>query len=73
MTTSTESIAFGHGTHACPGRFFASNEIKVIFASLLMRYDVKLKEGMGRPANMRGKTRLGPDTKAEVLFRKREN
>jgi cytochrome P450 len=73
VTTSTESIAFGHGTHACPGRFFASNEIKVIFAGLLMRYDVKLKEGMGRPANMRGKTRLGPDTKAEVLFRKREN
>ncbi|KAF8852075.1 cytochrome P450 monooxygenase [Acephala macrosclerotiorum] len=73
VTTSAESIAFGHGTHACPGRFFASNEIKVIFAGLLMRYDIKLKEGMGRPANARGKTRIGPDTRAKVLFRRRQS
>jgi cytochrome P450 len=32
VTTSQESISFGHGKHACPGRFFASNEIKIILA-----------------------------------------
>lgn len=31
-TTSTEFLAFGHGKHACPGRFFATNEIKLLFA-----------------------------------------
>ncbi|KAH7369745.1 cytochrome P450 [Rhexocercosporidium sp. MPI-PUGE-AT-0058] len=71
VTTSKESLAFGHGTHACPGRFFASNEIKVILAGLLSRYDVKFQEGQGRPENMNGKTLMVPNQKAEVLFRKR--
>lgn len=44
VATSTEHIAFGHGAHACPGRFFAANEIKVALVHILMKYDVKLLE-----------------------------
>lgn len=29
VTTSAHHMGFGHGQHACPGRFFASNETKV--------------------------------------------
>jgi len=29
-TTSKEFLSFGHGRYACPGRFFASTELKVI-------------------------------------------
>jgi cytochrome P450 len=45
VTTSPESLGFGHGKHACPGRFFASNEIKIALVHLLLKYDWKLKEG----------------------------
>jgi len=34
-------MAFGYGEHACPGRFFASNEIKIALIHLLLKYDWK--------------------------------
>ena len=39
VTTSPEHLGFGHGTHACPGRFLASNEVKIILSHILMMYD----------------------------------
>lgn len=45
--------------------------MKVILAGLLLRYDVKFKEGDGRPEDMRGKITTCPNLTAEVLFRKR--
>ncbi|KZL76749.1 cytochrome P450 [Colletotrichum tofieldiae] len=44
VTTSPEHLTFGHGKHACPGRFFASNEVKVALSHLLMMYDWKMAE-----------------------------
>ncbi|KAI8154212.1 Cytochrome P450 monooygenase 1 [Colletotrichum sp. SAR 10_70] len=41
VTTGPEHLAFGHGLHSCPGRFFASNEIKVILVYLLIKYEWK--------------------------------
>ncbi|KAI4154388.1 MAG: hypothetical protein LQ340_001720 [Diploschistes diacapsis] len=32
VTTNKEYLYWGHGVHACPGRFFAANEIKIILA-----------------------------------------
>ncbi|GFN12514.1 cytochrome P450 [Aspergillus tubingensis] len=45
VTTAPENLAFGHGKHACPGRFFAANEVKIVLIYLLLRYDWKLLEG----------------------------
>ncbi|KAI0538638.1 cytochrome P450 [Xylaria digitata] len=42
VSVSANSLNFGYGRHACPGRFFAANEIKMIFANALMKYDLKL-------------------------------
>ncbi|KAL3417887.1 hypothetical protein PVAG01_10897 [Phlyctema vagabunda] len=70
VTTGMDSLNFGHGSHACPGRFFASNEIKVAIAFLLQNYDLKFKEG-GRPPNIYTGTDVLPNTFAEVMFRKR--
>ncbi|OBZ73049.1 Ent-kaurene oxidase [Grifola frondosa] len=42
--TSINYIAFGHGRHACPGRFFAVNEMKAMLAHVVMTYDVKMEE-----------------------------
>ena len=34
-------LNFGHGRHACPGRFFAVDMIKLIMTYLITNYDVK--------------------------------
>ncbi|KAJ4357135.1 uncharacterized protein N0V89_001710 [Didymosphaeria variabile] len=42
VATSPEHLSFGHGMHACPGRFFAANEVKIALCHLLLKYDWKL-------------------------------
>ncbi|KAL2417885.1 Cytochrome P450 monooxygenase [Exophiala dermatitidis] len=42
IATSPTYLGFGHGRHACPGRFFAANELKLLMAYLLTRYDVRM-------------------------------
>ncbi|KAI0280024.1 cytochrome P450 [Russula aff. rugulosa BPL654] len=49
VSTSTEFLAFGVGRHKCPGRFFAVNEIKGLFAYLIATYDIKFEEGQSTP------------------------
>lgn len=44
VSTSAEHMGFGHGEHACPGRFFAANEIKILLCHLLLKYDWKLTQ-----------------------------
>lgn len=61
VTTSPEHMAFGHGKHACPGRFFAANEAKVILVYLLAKFDWQW------PLN-----RSKQDKEAKVLIRLRE-
>src|SRR5579871_6099626 len=34
-------LIFGLGKHACPGRFFAINEIKIALHHLLLKYDIR--------------------------------
>jgi cytochrome P450 len=40
-TTSQDFLAWGLGRNACPGRFFASNEIKMMLAYMLLHYDIE--------------------------------
>ncbi|KAF2001345.1 cytochrome P450 [Amniculicola lignicola CBS 123094] len=43
VTTLTRNkLAFGWGTQACPERFFAAKEIKLIAARILMDYDIEI-------------------------------
>ena len=72
VMTSTEHFGFGHGVHACPGRFFASNEIKTLLVHLLMKYDFKFPDGKDRPRNMELGTEIVCDQTAKVLVRARE-
>jgi cytochrome P450 len=39
--TSAQHMGFGFGVHACPGRFFAAQELKVALCHLIMKYDFK--------------------------------
>ncbi|KAF3062287.1 Ent-kaurene oxidase [Daldinia childiae] len=65
------AMNFGLGKHACPGRFFAGCEIKMVLAYLLLNYDMKLRDGEGRPAPNMFMMTKSPSMTAEVLFRRR--
>jgi ent-kaurene oxidase len=69
VTTGTDSLYFGHDKHACPGRFFAATEIKLI--ELIMMYDVKLPDGEKRPANIEMNSGVMADPTKSVLLKRR--
>ena len=41
VSISQHVLSFGYGRHACPGRFFAANEVKMILANMLLKYDIR--------------------------------
>ncbi|TDL22830.1 cytochrome P450 [Rickenella mellea] len=71
VSTSSEYLAFGHGRHACPGRFFAANELKAMMAHIVLNYDVKMEVDGVRPQDMHFSFNCVPNPKATILFRKR--
>jgi cytochrome P450 len=64
-------VHFGVGRHACPGRWLASVEIKLILATLILQYDLKVKDGV-RPKNILMQAVQFVDPTAEVLFKQRQ-
>ncbi|EAU87935.2 cytochrome P450 [Coprinopsis cinerea okayama7 len=66
-------LFFGYGRPACPGRFFAVNEIKAMLAYILLNYDFKLPGDSTEPPapHWFGQSR-SPNRTAEILFRKRQ-
>jgi len=70
VNTGTEFLTFGHGEHACPGRFFVVSELKAMLALVLLKYDVRLEDGK-RPENVVFGIHSLPNMKASVLFKLR--
>lgn len=54
VMASEHNLAFGAGKHACPGRFFAANEIKLLLVLTLMHYDFRMKGGVTLQQVFRG-------------------
>jgi len=73
VSTGVHHLVFGHGKHACPGRFFAATELKTILAHILLTYDIKAETEGLRPANNTIGTLSQPNRKGKVLFRKRQD
>ncbi|KAK5127729.1 hypothetical protein LTR08_004229 [Meristemomyces frigidus] len=70
ITTSDTFLPFGHGKHACPGRFFVSHELKMLLAYLVMNYDVEsLPE---RPPNTWFGPMVIPPMKQTIRVRRRK-
>ncbi|KIM39012.1 hypothetical protein M413DRAFT_12344 [Hebeloma cylindrosporum] len=67
VTTGVDSLTFGHGRHACPGRHFAATELKLILAHLVMNYDVKLEKEGVRPADTWIMSACIPDPNAKTV------
>ncbi|KAI1934461.1 hypothetical protein LOZ66_005929 [Ophidiomyces ophidiicola] len=72
ITPSSDSLTWGYGSHACPGRLFAATELKVIAIHLITNFDLRLKNGEGRPPNTSHDFQIMPDPRAEIVlnFRK---
>ena len=71
-TTDSNTLHFGHGKFACPGRFFASNEIKLILSHILIMYDFKWADGASRPPNLNFEEASYPNPSGKVMMRRRE-
>ncbi|KAI0673763.1 cytochrome P450 [Trametes maxima] len=72
VNTSVDYISFGHGKHACPGRFFAANELKSLLAFIILHYDLKLGGDGERPRNIYWGLNVIPAPQGKILFRKRD-
>ncbi|KAL4922599.1 cytochrome P450 [Aspergillus aurantiobrunneus] len=73
VSTGPSYLGFGHGKHACPGRFLIDFELKMIIAYVLTRYDVKFPEEYGnrRPANRWMTEAVVPPEGVKVLVKRR--
>ncbi|KAG7142352.1 Cytochrome monooxygenase bsc2 like protein [Verticillium longisporum] len=70
-STSSEHTLFGHGRHACPGRFFAVNEMKIILAQFLLEYDLRAKEGLTELQPQAFETSIGVNPAVTIEIRRR--
>lgn len=70
VSLGLDYVVFGHGRHACPGRFLAVNQIKALLVHVLLNYDVAFENGT-RPADRWYAFVSMPDSSASVMFRKR--
>ncbi|EPS27178.1 hypothetical protein POX_e06156 [Penicillium oxalicum] len=72
-STSPDHFSFGHGSQACPGRFFASYMQKILLCHVLMKYDVSVTIPDEGAWFQRGQTHVAhPGLKARVRRRKEE-
>jgi len=69
-TTDPTTLHFGYGQHSCPGRFMASNVIKMVLGTLLLEYDFRFAEGQTRPKSIKAFEYSFPNPTAQILFKK---
>lgn len=55
-----------------PGRFFAANELKAMLAHIVLNYDIRTAEPGVRPQDEYFATAVVPNSKATVMFRRRQ-
>lgn len=74
VTTSSDHMGFGHGQHACPGRFFASNEMKILLCFLLLQYDFRYVPEETKPTvrEIALSKMADPRTKVQIRRRREE-
>ncbi|KAH9067786.1 cytochrome P450 [Lactarius vividus] len=71
LSMSPNNLTFGYGRHACPGRFFAVNEVKALLAHVVVTYDIKFEKGKQAPPGLHiGSLRILGN--ANAMFRRRQ-
>lgn len=73
FASTADKLVWGVGPHACPGRFFAQDALKLIFIHMLTHYEFKWPEegkchpDPDTPENMS----IMPDVTAPILFKEK--
>ncbi|KAL4734144.1 Fumitremorgin C monooxygenase [Aspergillus similis] len=70
--TRMSHLAFGHGKHACPGRFLACDEGKLILSHILLNYEIRAVKGCLPDLRVRGMF-IQLDPGAIMSVKRREN
>jgi cytochrome P450 len=71
VSTSANYLAWGHGKHACPGRFFASNEVKIALCHILLKYDFRYPDE-NRPVVVKAGFSTNSDPSMRIVIRRRQ-
>ncbi|KAJ3530947.1 hypothetical protein NM208_g7714 [Fusarium decemcellulare] len=72
-SVSEDSINFGNGFHACPGRFLAQQILKLILINLVQNYEFKWEGKDGaRPPVFANEFALTPNPTVPILIRERK-
>ncbi|KDN70214.1 putative cytochrome P450 [Colletotrichum sublineola] len=73
VTTSPDYLPFGHGRHACPGRFLVDFELKMIVANILKHYDLEFPPEYNgrRPMNRQVAELQAPPKNVKIRVRRR--
>ncbi|KAL0938574.1 cytochrome p450 [Colletotrichum truncatum] len=73
VTTGPEYLPFGHGKHACPGRFLIDFELKMIISYVLGHYDVEFPPEYNgkRPPNYWLTEAMFPPESAKIRIRRK--
>ncbi|KAI1075208.1 P450 monooxygenase [Whalleya microplaca] len=70
--TNEQSMHFGIGRHACPGRFMVSDEVKLAILHLLRNFEISMENFRPRPRNIPFGKFMLPNTYAKVWLRSRQ-
>lgn len=70
VTTSPTFLAFSHGPNACPGRFFAANQMKLTLAHIALHYEIEPLPS--RPENRWFVGSLGPPFEQMIRVKRRK-
>ncbi|KAI1811306.1 cytochrome P450 monooxygenase-like protein [Poronia punctata] len=74
VASHEQSLFFGYGRHACPGRFFAAQEMKMLLVRLILDYDFKNADGSKeRYPNIEIGPLIVPDEHKNLLFKRVKN
>ncbi|TWU71198.1 hypothetical protein ED733_002286 [Metarhizium rileyi] len=68
-STNEQSMHFGIGRHACPGRFMVSDEVKLAVVHLLQNFDFCVENFGPRPKNIPFGKFILPNMSAKVWLR----
>ena len=65
------NLSFGAGRYSCPGRFFASMELKLLLAQLLLKFDFQFPPGKSRPSLLVIDELVAPNPWTKVMVKRR--
>ncbi|KAK6811308.1 hypothetical protein RU639_013109 [Aspergillus parasiticus] len=71
VTTSPKHLGFGHGKQACPDRFFAAIELKVLLCHILLKYDFQVCATPSQQTQRHG-FHILPNPNVEISVKRRE-